>query len=53
MRCRIYILLLLSPAMTESPNLYVEIQVEESAKQRTVIKRNEAPVWNEEFIMYV
>lgn len=43
-----------SPTISESPNLYVEVKVGETAVQRTkVIERNEAPVWNQEFIMYV
>jgi len=38
----------------ESPNLYVEIKVGESAAQSTwVAERNLAPDWFQEFIMYV
>jgi hypothetical protein len=36
------------------PNLYVEIKVEESAMQSTmIIKGNRAPLWKEKFILYV
>jgi hypothetical protein len=43
-----------SPTMSESPYLYVEIEVRTLEVQRTkVIERNNAPIWNQELIMYV
>jgi Ca2+-dependent lipid-binding protein len=38
----------------KSPNLYVEVKVDELTTQSTqVIQRKRSPVWNEEFIVYV
>jgi Ca2+-dependent lipid-binding protein len=42
-----------SRSKKKSPNLYVEIKLEESVQKTEVIERNKAPSWNEEFKMYV
>lgn len=38
----------------ESPTLYVQIKVDESAVQNTeIIEQNKAPTWDEKFVLYV
>jgi hypothetical protein len=45
---------LLKEKNNEAPNLYVEMRSDsESVVQRTRVVRNQAPSWNQEFIMYV